>query len=312
MPKVLVTPRSFAQYDNAPYEAMQNAGITPIKNPIGGILIKEQMIAHIKEAAGIIVGVDPLDADVLRSAPNLKVVSKYGVGTDNIDLEYCKHQDIDVNITVNANSEAVADYAFALILAVARKIPEIDKACRQGDWGKKMSVDVFGKKIGILGLGAIGRGMVARAKGFNMEICGYDTYRDDIYINNNNIRFLPPEAIIKECDFISLHLPLSPQTKHIINAAKLQTAKKNLIIINTARGALINEADLYSALKSGSILGAGIDVFESEPARDSKLLELENVVLGSHCAASTLGAVENMSRMAAENIIKAFQKRGII
>ena len=312
MPKVLVTPRSFAQYSNTAYENMQKAGITIIKNPVGGILSKEQMIEHIKEVEGIIIGVDPLDADVLRSAPGLKAVSKYGVGTDNIDIEYCKSHDIEVSITLNANSDAVADYAFALMLAVARKIPEIDKACRQGDWGKKMSVDVFGKKLGIFGLGAIGRGMVARAKGFNMEIYGYDAYRDDIYINENNIRFMPPEAILKECDFISLHMPLTPQTKHFINAAKLQTAKKNLIIINTARGGLINEEDLYNALKNGSILGAGVDVFENEPASESKLLELENVVLGSHCAASTQGAVENMSRMAADNIINAFRKRGLI
>jgi len=307
MVKVLVTPRSFANY-----AGLEVAGITVIRNPAGGILSKEQMQQHIREADGVIIGVDPLDADVLRAAPRLRFVSKYGVGTDNIDLEYCKSHGIEVSITKNANSNAVADYAFALMLAAARRVSEIDASCRKGDWGKKPAVDVFGKKMGVLGLGAIGRGMVARAKGFGMAIYAYDAYRDDIYINNNNINFLPYEAVLRECDFLSLHLPLTGQTRHIINAANLRTAKKNLIIINTARGALINEADLYEALRNGTILGAGVDVFENEPAHDSKLLALSNVVAGSHAAASTPGAVENMNNQAVENIVRGLRERGLL
>ena len=312
MPKILITPRSFAQYSNEPYKKLADAGITVISNPVGGILNKDQMIEHTKDIDGIILGIDPMDADVLDTASQLKVISKYGVGTDNIDLEYCKKHGIEVTITQNANSEAVADYAFALMLAVARKVVEIDKGCRQGDWGKKVAVDVFGKKIGVIGLGAIGRGVVARAKGFSMEVYGYDVFKDEEYIKENKIRFVNPPEIIKECDFISLHLPLTPETKHLINAESLKTAKKNLIIINTARGGIINEADLYEALKSGVILGAGVDVFESEPAKDSKLLELDNVVIGSHCGASTVGAVDTMSNMAVDNIIEIFRKKGVI
>jgi len=312
MPKVLITPRSFAGYSNEPYEKLAAAGITVIQNPVGGILDKNQMIEYTKNVDGIILGIDPMDADVLKTASQLKVISKYGVGTDNIDLEYCKKHGIEVTITKNANSEAVADYAFALMLAVARKVVEIDKSCRQGDWGKKVAVDVFGKKIGVIGLGAIGRGVVARAKGFSMEVYGYDVFKDDAYVQANNIRFAEPQEMIKTCDFISLHLPLTPETKHLINAKSLKTAKNNLIIINTARGGIINETDLYEALKTGVILGAGVDVFESEPAKDSKLLALDNVVVGSHCGASTVGAVDTMSLMAADNIIEAFKKREII
>ena len=312
MPKVLITPRSFAQYSSEPFEKLKNAGITIVNNPVGGILNKEQMMTHIQGMDGILIGVDPLDADVLACAPELKVVSKYGVGTDNIDLDFCKKQDITVTITRNANSEAVADYAFALMLAVARKVVEIDKGCRQGDWGKKVAVDVFGKKLGVIGLGAIGRGVVARAKGFSMDVYGYDAYPDDDYIKAQNIKFASPDDMLKTCDFISLHLPLTTETKHLINAANLKTAKKNLIIINTARGGIINEMDLYEALKSGDIMGAGVDVFESEPAKDSKLLALDNVVVGSHCGASTVGAVDAMSNMAAEHIIEEFRKRGMI
>jgi len=311
MPKILITPRSFAKYSNEPYAKLEKAGIEYVNNPVGGILSKEEMLQHIKDFDGIIVGVDPLDKDVL-SAGNLKVVSKYGIGTDNIDLDYCKENDIDVTITKNANSEAVADYAFALVLAVARKVVEIDRKCREGDWGKNISSDVFGKKIGVVGLGAIGRGVVARAKGFSMEVLGYDVYKDEDYLKENNIRFASIDEMLKECDFISFHIPLTKDTKHIVNKENLATAKKSLIIINTARGGIINEDDLYDALKNNVITGAGLDVFEKEPPTGSKLLELDNVVVGSHCAASSEGAVDTMSEMATDNIISKFKERKLI
>ena len=311
MPKVLITPRSFAKYNDEPYEKLEKAGIEYIKNPVGGILTKEQMLLHIKGIDGIIVGIDPLDKDVL-STGNLKVISKYGVGTDNIDLAYCGENGIDVEITKNANSEAVADYTFALILAVARKVVVIDRNCRSGDWGKNVSADVFGKKIGVVGLGAVGRGVIARAKGFSMEVFGYDVYEDKDYLRNNNIRFSHIDEMLRECDFISFHIPLTEETRHMINTEKLSGAKKSLIIINTARGGIINEDDLYEALKNNVISGAGLDVFEKEPPTGSRLLELDNVVVGSHCAASSEGAVNTMSDMATENLINKFREHGLI
>jgi len=311
MAKILITPRSFAKYSDKPYKMLTESGIDYVLNPVGGIMSKTDILESIKGMDGIIVGVDPLDKDVI-SAGNLKAISKYGVGTDNIDLEYCKEQGIEVSITRNANSEAVADYAFALILSVARKVVEIDRGCRNGDWSKKVSTDVFGKKIGVAGLGAIGRGVVSRAKGFSMDVYGYDVFRDDEYIRANNITFANVDQMLEQCDFLSLHMPLTEETKFLINAKNLQKANKNLIIINTARGGIVNEDDLYEALKSNLILGAGVDVFEQEPPENSKLLELDNVVVGSHCAGSTIGAVDVMSEMAVENIIQSLRKRGVI
>ena len=311
MAKVLITPRSFGQYSEIPYQKLSRAGIEVIKNPAGGVLSKADMLTHIKGVDGIIVGVDPLDADVL-AAGALKVVSKYGVGTDNIDLEYCKANDIIVAIAKNANSEAVADYAFGLLLAVARRMVEIDKGCRSGDWSKKVALDVYGKKLGVVGLGATGRGVVARARGFNMDVYGYDIYKDEAYLKENRVTFATVARMMETCDFISLHMPLTEKTRNLINAESFKTAKSNLIIVNTARGGIINEDDLYEALKNKVIFGAGIDVFEKEPPGDSKLLELDNVIAGSHCAASTVGAVDTVSEMAVDNLIKAFKERGII
>jgi len=251
MAKVLITPRSFAAHSQAPYELLKEAGIEVVANPVRGILTKKDMLTHMKEVDGVILGVDPLDADVLAVAKNLSVVAKYGVGTDNIDLDYCQAHNIDVKITRNANSDAVSDYAFALMLAVARRVVEIDKCCRTNDWSKKVANDVYGKKLGILGLGAIGKGVAKRAIGFNMELYAYDVTYDEKFMTEHNILQASVETILAECDFISLHLPLTPKTKHLINAKSLASSKENLIIINTARGEIINESDLYNALKNG-------------------------------------------------------------
>lgn len=312
MPSVLITPRSFGKYDQRPYEMLKEHNIDIIENPNGGILNEAELTSLIRTADGLIVGVDPISEAVLSHAERLVSIAKYGVGVDNIDVNAAERQGISVSITKGANSEAVADYAFALLLGVARRLVEIDKGCRENDWTKKVSIDIWGKKIGILGLGAIGKGVAKRADGFNMEIYGFDIYKDDELIKENHIYFTDVPTILRECDFISLHLPLTEKTYHLINKDSLSTMKRNAILINTARGAIVDENDLYDALKKGTIYGAGIDVFEKEPAKDSKLLELDNVIVGSHCAASTEGAVDQMSMIAVQNIVADFRKKGII
>ena len=301
--KILITPRSFGKYEDEPREKLRKAGFEIIENETGGILTKEQMIEQCKDVDAIIVGVDPLDKDVLESANCLKVISKYGVGVDNIDVDYAASKGIEVTITRGANSAAVADYAFALLLGCARRLVEIDQGCREGDWSKKVSLDVYGKKIGILGLGAIGRGVAERAHGFGMEIYGYDVYRDDAYLEKNQIHFSDIDTICRECDFISLHLPYTAETHHLIGVDRLQMMKKTAILVNTARGGLVDEAALFEALTNGEISGAGLDVFEHEPAKDSPLLKLDHVIAGSHCSASSRGAVSAMSMMAVDNVL---------
>ncbi|WP_303859938.1 NAD(P)-dependent oxidoreductase [Alkalibaculum bacchi] len=231
-------------------------------------------------------------------------MAKYGVGIDNIDMNTAEVKKISVSRTVGANSSAVADYSFALLMAVARRVVEIHNGCKNGDWGKKIALDVFGKKIGILGLGAIGRGMVQRVKGFNMDIYAYDVFKDEGYIQENSIKFVDVETIMRECDFISIHMPLTEETHHMINGDLLSKAKSNLVLINTARGGIVDEEVLYQAIVDKKIYGAGIDAFEEEPPQNSKLLSLENVIVGSHTAASSFEATNLMSLMATGNIIK--------
>ena len=302
--KVLTTPRSYGKTDPGLFELLKNAGLEVVRNETGGILDRETIQSLLADCDGVIVGVDPMDAEVIAAAPKLKAIAKYGVGVDNIDLEAAEARGIKVSRTVGANSEAVADYAMALILAVARKTVMIDVRCHRGDWKKITTRDVSGGTIGLLGLGAIGKHVARRAQGFGMTVLAHDPYWDEAYAAANGITRAAPEEIYAKADVISLHLPLTEETRGYIGAAELAQMKPDAILINTARGGLVDESALLDALEAGRIYGAGIDAFAEEPPQDPRWFRLENVVLGSHCAASTAGAARNMGRMATENLIR--------
>ena len=304
MEKILTTPRSYGKNMPQLFEALEGAGYEVVRNTTGGILDREQMKAMIAGCVGVIVGVDPLDAEILACAPKLRAVSKYGVGVDNIDLEYCAAHDIKVSRTVGANSEAVADYAMALMLAVARRVPMIDRKCRRMDWGKITTRDVSHATLGLFGLGAIGRHVARRAQGFGMRVIAYDPYWPEDFARENDIARADADTIFREADFISLHLPLMPETEGFVGERELSLMKSTAILINTARGALVDEKALLTALKENRIYGAGLDAFAHEPPEDDDWFSLDNVVLGSHCAASTTGATENMGRMATDNLLR--------
>jgi phosphoglycerate dehydrogenase-like enzyme len=304
MAKVLVTPRSYGKADPGLFDLLASAGLEAVRNDSDGILSKDQMIRLIAPCEGVIIGVDPLDADVIAAAPRLRAISKYGVGVDNIDMDAAKARGIKVSRTVGANTEAVADCAMAMMLALARKLLVIDRKCREGDWKKITTADVSHATLGLLGLGAIGKAVARRAQGFDMRVLAYDVYWDKDYAQKNGIVFALPEDIFREADFISLHLPLTDETRDIIGVSQLAAMKPGAMIINTARGGLMDEDALLDALKNNRIGGAGLDAFKQEPPADPAWFTLDNVVLGSHCAASTHGAVAAMGRMATDNLIR--------
>ena len=304
MKKILATPRSYGRNMPELFKMLEEAGYETVCNTTGSMYGKEQMKELIADCEGVIVGVDPLDADVLACAPKLRAIAKYGVGMDNIDMEYCSAHGIKVSRTAGANSEAVADYAMALMLAVARRVPLIDQRCRRLDWGKIATRDVSHTTLGLFGLGAIGRHVVERAKGFDMRVIAYDPYWPEEFARENSIVRADPETIFREADFISLHLPLTTETEGCVGEKELSLMKPTAILINTARGGLVNEKALLAALKEKRIYGAGLDAFAHEPPEDNDWFELDNVVLGSHCAASTDGATRNMGLMATENLLR--------
>ena len=301
--KVLTTPRSYGKTDPEVFAMLRAAGLEVVRNETGGILDKEGMKALLADCDGVIVGVDPIDAEVIAAAPKLKAIAKYGVGVDNIDLDAAKARDIKVSRTVGANAEAVADYAMALLLAVARKTVLIDQHCRQGDWKKITTRDVTGGTIGILGLGAIGRNVAQRAQGFGMKVLAHDPFWDEAYAKAHGITRAAPDEIFAECDVISLHLPLTPETENFIGAAELAKMKPDAILINTARGGIVEEAALTRALKDKTIAGCALDVFEQEPPdTTAELFQLDNAILTPHNAAHTWESTARMGLHAAQGI----------
>lgn len=302
--KVLVTPRSFGKNNPALFDQLTAKGLTVVRNDTGGILTEQQMCEKIADCAGLILGIDPVNQRVLDQAKELKAIAKYGVGTDNIDLEACQRLGIKVSRTVGANSNAVADYAFALMLACARRVNLIDRRCRQKDWGKITSIDLYGKTLGIVGLGCVGKCVAKRAQGFSMRVLAYDIYKDETYAKANNICYTDLDTLIAESDVITLHAALTPENHQMISKERLCAMKKTAILVNTARGDLVDEAALLWALAEGEIYAAGLDVFVQEPPTDPRWYTLDNLVMGSHCASSTAGATDTMGQMAVDNLLR--------
>ena len=302
--KVLVTPRSYGKTDPTVFEMLEQAGLEVVRNDTGNIFTKEQMLKQIVDCDGVIVGVDPLDKDVIAAASKLKAIAKYGTGVDNIDLDAAKARSIKVSVTTGANSDAVADCAFGMMLAMARKLLTIDTECRKKNWKKITTKDVSGATLGVVGMGAIGKLMIRRAQGFDMQVLAYDPFWDETFAKQYNVERVELDDIFRRSDFISLHVPLIPATREMVGEAQFKMMKNDAVLINCARGELIDENALLDALEQHEIGGAALDVFVKEPPEDPRWYTLDNILLGSHCAASTTGASLNMGRMATANLIR--------
>lgn len=302
--KILITPRSFGKTNPEVFAKLKNAGLEIIRNETGRALSEKEMIEMIDGCAGVILGLDPMSAAVLASSPGLRAVSRYGVGLDNIDLDECARRGIRVSRTVGVIDNVVADYALALMLAVARRLALADRQCRQNDWTKVTGVDVYGKRVGIIGLGAIGKCVARRCKGFDMRVMASDPDWDDGFAREYGIARADADEICREADFITLHCVLNDSTRHIINSRRLAAMKPRAILVNTARGGLVDQEALLEALKNGTIWGAGLDVFDPEPPENPLWRELNNVIISSHCSSSTFGASELMGELAADNLLK--------
>jgi len=259
---------------------------------------------------------DKIDKEVFDAAPNLKIVSQMAVGYDNINVEEATKRGIYVTNTPGVLTETTADFAWALLMAVARRVAEADRYVREGKWKvgwhpmMLLGRDVYGATIGIIGAGRIGSAVARRAKGFNMKILYYDVVRNPRMEEETGAKFVDVDTLLKESDFISIHVPLTKETYHMINAEKLKLVKETAYIINTARGPIIDERALYEALKEGRIAGAALDVFEQEPiSMDNPLLKLDNVVFAPHIASASYETRSKMAEMVAENLVAFFEGR---
>jgi len=303
--RILVTSTSFNKPENQQAKCMLEGFADEIVyNPYGRPLNEDEVVEMAAGCDGYIAGLDFITRKAIELLPpSLKVISRYGAGFDRVDLEAATKKGIVVTNTPGANSEAVADLAFGLLLSVARRIPALDKRVRQGEWPRSQGIEVFNKTIGIIGMGAIGKAVARRAKGFSMNIMAYDPYIDEDYAKKNDITVCKLDELLSKSDFISLHLPHTQSTHHIIDRRAIELLKRGAIIVNTARGGLIDEEAAYMALKEGKLGGLALDAFEIEPPEKSPLFELDNVVVTPHTGAHTAEAVNNMAVMAVKNLM---------
>lgn len=273
-------------------------------------LNEEETIEALGGMAAVIAGSEPYTERVLSRLPDLRIISRSGVGYDRVDVAAAERAGVTVSITPNGNFEAVAEHVFALLLGLSRAIVRNDRETRHGHWPKTPLVPIRKKALGIVGLGRIGRRVARHALAFGMTVLGTDPFASQETAREQGIELTTFEDLLARADFVTLHLPMMQSTQGIIDQRALGRMKPGAFLINTARGGLVVEADLIEALRTGRIAGAGLDVMADEPpALDNPLLALENVILSPHVAATDVQAIEDMGNEAARNIIDFFDGR---
>ncbi len=252
--------------------------------------------------------------EIIEAGKNLKVIGRAGVGVDNVDLETATKHGVIVMNTPEGNTIATAEHTISMIMAVARKIPQAHASLISGKWKREdfMGIELHGKTLGVIGLGRIGREVARRAsQGFGMKVIAYDPFITEEVVKSIGIAFAEFKKLIKEADFITVHTPLTPETKHLLNRAAFQLMKPGVRVINCARGGIIDEKALLEAIRSGKVAGAALDVFEKEPPKGNPLLKQPEVVATPHLGAATREAQENVSVAVVRQILDALQNRAV-
>ena len=305
--RVLVTSRSFGEVSGEPEALLAENGFSVWKPEKKGLMTEEELCRLLPDCDAMIIGAEKLTARAMDCAPRLRIVCKHGTGLDNIDLEAARARGICVKNVPAVNAVAVAETAVGLMLDVSRKISYAAALVKNGGWERCIGQSLAGKRLGIVGLGKIGREVAVRAHSFAMEITAYDPACPDSPPELPFVRMAPMSEILSQSDVITLHLPLTEKTRGMISAEQMEQMKPGAILINTARGGIVNEDDLYRYVKSGHLGGAGLDVTVQEPPAGSPLLTLDNVVVLPHMASYSRESLNAISLICVENIIRQFQ-----
>lgn len=306
MAKVLITPRSFREGGDAPFRTLREAGLEIVENATGRTLDEDAMAERCADVEGLLVGIDPVTRRVLEAAPRLRAISKYGAGLDNVDLVAAKELGIEVRAAVGTNARSVAELAVGLMFALARHLVPAGATTKAGGWGRARGVELQGRTLGILGLGSIGREVATMAHGLGMRIVGFDPMvgPDAPFLAESGIELASREEVLRAADVLTLHLPLLEETRRLIGAGALAAMKPNALLINTARGELVDEDALLAALREKRIAGAASDVFSKEPPdAGHPLLALDTFVLTPHIGAYTVEANRRMAEVSARNLV---------
>ena len=301
--KVLVTARTFQSMRGAPWEILEAAGLEVVTSGLDRPLSGAELRALLPGIVAVIVGMDEVSAEALEGADALRVVSMNGVGLDRIDVAAAARRGIAVTNTPGTNAESVADLTMALILALMRRLPQHDALLRLGLWKRTAGRELGGQLLGLVGLGRVGKAVAVRARSFGLALQVFDPYLDLKFCSEHEIAASDWQVVLATSDILSLHLPVTADTAEILNETTLAQMKPGAVVINTARGELIDEPALVAALASGHLGGAALDVFSHEPPIESALWKMDNVVLSPHLGGNTREAAIRTACQAARNVV---------
>ncbi len=310
MNKILVSPAHLNCKPGKYLGILEGAGLEVVYPPVGVNLFNPaELTKQIQGISGVLASVEPFNPEVL-AASQLRVIARHGVGYDAIHVPAATQHKIAVTITPGTNEDSVAELTIALILGVFRGFPWRDQQVRSGRWARRPLPRLAGRTIGLIGLGRIGKAVARRAKGLELRVIAHDPFASEAFAASQGIRLCSREELIQTADIVSLHIPDTAETHHLINATTLKQMKPGALLINTSRGGLIDEPALIEALQSGHLLGAGLDVFSVEPLpAESPLTKLENVLLSPHMAGIDIESELAMSCMAAQCLADLFHGR---
>jgi D-3-phosphoglycerate dehydrogenase len=304
--KVLTSPSSMGQCGSEPFDLLRENGYEVINNPYGRKLTEDEVIELAKDCVGIVAGVEPLTPRVMDALPNLKCISRVGVGMDNVDLEYAKQKGIIVVNTPDGPTRGVAELTLAMTLSLLRRIPQADAALHQRKWKKQIGNLFLDKKVGIIGLGRIGKSVAELFRGLKNPVIGYDPFANEAWAKENGVELASFEEVFKQADILTLHVPGNKDKSPVIGGAELAMMKDGSFLINIARGGVVDETALYDALKNGKLAGAAIDVYTKEPY-DGPLCDLDNIIMTPHLGSYAKEGKLQMEIDAVKNFIKTVE-----
>ena len=299
--KILITPRSLSKNGHPGLMDLEIAGYE-VLIPFPGLMPREKQLSEVlPECIGYLAGVEKISAELLAKCPNLRVISRNGVGIDNVDKMAAEKMDISLKITPGANSRSVAELTIGLIFSLIRSIPQVNNSIKSGDWDRSKGMEIQGKTLGVVGTGMIGQQVISMAAGIGMRILAYDLYPNESLRSRDDVYYCSMEELLSESNIVTLHCPAGDTP--LIDETAIAQMRQGSYLINTARSALIDAPALLSALKSGKLSGYAVDAFDKEPPELTPLLQHKKVITTAHIGGFTTESVDRATQAAVKNIL---------
>ena len=310
--KIVVMPHIFSEVGNEPIRVLQQSGYEVIQNASRRDLSEDELVGLLDGAVALIVGEEPISRRIMEQARHLKVISKFGVSVDNIDMDMARERGIVVAFTPGVHQVSVAELTIGLMLGLARSVPRMDLDIRRQKWVQPTGIEIMGKTLGIIGVGQCGKEVAKRAVAIGMNVLGFDRRPDQKFADQHGIEYVLADQLLKESDFVTIHLSLGPDTVGFLTRERVRRMKPGAFLINTTRQEFLDEDAVYEALKAKRLRGAAFDLLTPEPPLGHLFLELDNIIMTARAGSRTEEAVQRQARMAVDNALAALQGRDVI